>query len=115
MATESEHLQKAQHIQDFLDSINVNSFPDWYATAAFYKAVHLVEALCRRRGHATGSHLRRNTLLKRRYPAIWRDYRPLWAFSRTARYWCVDITPAEVPYVLRRLRKVERAIQKLLS
>lgn len=113
MATELEHKRHAQHNQAFLDVIDKNAFPDWAITVSFYKAVHLVEALFTNKQVRGGSHIRRNNTLKRTFPAIWRDYRPLYAFSRVARYWCIPVTPADLVYVSRRLARIERSIDKL--
>jgi hypothetical protein len=113
MATESEHRKQAIHNQAFLDAIDARAFPDWFVTAAFYKAVHLVEVLFRRKGHPSGNHNRRNQQLKRHYQSVWRDYRPLYDLSRKARYWCVAITPPQVQKAKTRLARLERTIGKL--
>lgn len=111
MATESDHRLKAAHNQAFLDAIDHARFPDWAVTAAFYKAVHLVEALFARDNRAPGgSHLKRNQVLKRHYKHVWKQYQPLYNFSRQARYWCTGVLPEHVTYVNRRLGRVEREI-----
>lgn len=117
MATEAEHRQQAQHNQDCLNSIDVNKFPDWAVTVAFYKAVHLVEMLFAKKsiGHLSGRHTSRNNLLKNQYPSLWKDYRPLYAFSRVARYWCLRVRPEHVPHILKRLNKVEQAVARLVK
>jgi hypothetical protein len=112
MATKVEHQAKADHNQRFLDSLDRTQFADWVATAAFYKAVHLAEMLFSHRG-LTGSrgHVPRNNILKRDHPKVWRDYRPLYAFSRLARYHCIPVTDANVTYCLRRLARVEASVR----
>ena len=107
MATDAEHLQQARHNQEFFDALDVNRFPDWAATALFYKAVHLSQLLFRSK-----SHQRRNKTLKLQYPDVWKEYQPLYTFSRLARYWCLQVRPEDVPYVVRRLGRFERALQK---
>ena len=87
MATEAAHARQANHNQLFLDSVDPAQFPDWIVTAAFYKAVHLVEGLLVRKGCPTGNHYQRNETLKRRFPGVWRGYRPLYNQSRVARYY----------------------------
>ncbi len=115
MATESEHRRQAERNEEFLSGIDQNRFPDWKATVAFYKAVHLVEVLFAHQGRPPGgSHTRRNNTLKRDFPDLWREYRPLYAFSRMARYWCMAVNPSHVDYVLRRLHRVERIIHELM-
>lgn len=116
MATESDHLKQAEHNQAFLSTIDPNRFPDWVATAAFYKAVHLVEGLFAHEHRPPGgSHTRRNNILKRDYQELWKEYRPLYAFSRMGRYWCMGVDPSHVEYILRRLRRVESIINDLLK
>lgn len=117
MATETEHRQQAQRNQDFLDSIDAAKFPEWAVTVAFYKAVHLVELLLAKKslGHLSGYHSQRNNLLKRRYPGLWKDYGPLYRFSRVARYWCLHVEPRHVPPIIKRLERAERTVYKLLK
>ncbi len=110
MGTAATHSQQAIHNQRFLNSIDRLAFPDWYVTVAFYKAVHLVEGLLVRKGHPTGSHVQRNTALKRLFPAVWTQYRPLYNQSRVARYFCVPIPPGKVSQAETRLRAVESAV-----
>ncbi len=114
MATEGEHQNKADHNRVFLATIDSTRFPDWVVTVFFYRAVHLVEVLLVRNGHYGGSHIRRNNVLKRHFPNVWRDYRPLYSYSRIARYWCVTFDQAVLPYIERRLHRVERTITRLL-
>lgn len=116
MATESEHKRQAEHNQEFLSTIDPNRFPDWIATVAFYTAVHLVEQLFAHESRpAGGSHLNSNSTLKRDYPELWKEYRPLYAFSRMGRYWCMAVDPVHVSYVKWRLGRVEQIINTLLA
>jgi hypothetical protein len=112
MATEKEHLRQAEHNQRFLDSIDGTQFPDWTATVAFYKAVHLVQALFHLTGDSCGSHSGRNGILKGKYPHLWKQYHPLYSFSRLARYWCMKVKPEHAEQVRKRLAKFEREIGK---
>jgi hypothetical protein len=116
MAMAHEHKRQAQHNQECLDTIDTNRFPDWAATVAFYKAVHLVEMLfvTKALANLSGSHVKRNNLLKKKYPKIWMGYRPLYAFSRTARYWCLRVKPEHWPYLLKRLGKVQMEVESAL-
>jgi hypothetical protein len=115
MATESEHRQQAQHNAELLATFDHARFPDWAATVAFYQAVHLIEMLFAHDGRTpSGSHKTRNQILKRHYPDLWKEYRPLYAFSRTARYWCMKVNDTHVAYVLRRLRRVEHIVAELV-
>jgi hypothetical protein len=114
MATEQQHREQAEHNQRFLDAIDPARFPDWVATVAFYKSVHLVQMLFVRKAHDSGSHQKRNNILKRHYPEIWKEYRPLYAFSRLTRYRCYQATTADLTYLLRRLGRTEEAVRRAL-
>lgn len=66
--------------------------PQWVVTVAFYKALHIVEAvfIADKKSpikHAD-DHSQRNDVLKRhnRYQHLWKHYRPLWNDSLIARY-----------------------------
>jgi hypothetical protein len=113
MATESEHLKQAQHNRKFLNEIDHEKFPDWAATVAFYTAVHLVRSLLKRSGENCNSHSSRNKKLRHKYPNVWKLYQPLYSYSRLARYWCMRVKPGDVPYIVRRLNKVEREVQTI--
>ena len=115
MATESDHLKQADHNQRFLGEIDSNKFPDWAATVAFYTAVHLAQALLKRGGDTCNSHTTRNRKLRSKYPAIWKLYQPLYSYSRLARYWCMKVKPADIPYLTRRLAKVDREVKAILK
>ena len=110
MATEHEHRRQAEHNLKFLGAIDVELFPDWAATIVFYTAVHLAEMLFKKQGGSSGSHRKRNQSLRRRYPHVWRHYQPLYAFSRLSRYWCMKVAAEHVPYLTRRLRRLQTEI-----
>ena len=110
MATAAAHTQQANHNQLFLDSIDPAIFPDWIVTAAFYKAVHIVEALLVRKGRGTIAHHQWNGILKRMFATVWKEYRPLYNQSRIARYWCIAIAQRDVSKALGRLKAIEAAV-----
>ena len=64
----------------------------WVVTVAFYKALHIVEAIfhhdTRFRLDHTYHHEERNDSLRRepRYSKLWKHYKPLYDASRIARY-----------------------------
>ena len=113
MARESEHTRQAERNQQFLDGLDSAEYPDWFVTVAFYKAVHLVEALLVRHRHETGNHLNRNNALRDHFEDIWRDYAPLYRLSRVARYWCLPMHSDDVEQSRRRLACVERTVEGL--
>ncbi len=55
MATAAAHAHQANHNQSFLNSIDPKLFPDWVVTAAFYKALHVVEGLLVRKMGGTAN------------------------------------------------------------
>lgn len=131
MPSEQSHLSLANHNQDLLDTLvlDIKRFPDWAATVAFYKALHVVEAAlaCENPARHGMDHSARERLLKtdRRYQAIYRHYRPLYAASMVARYmednqtdFTSYLTPDQVIGTLLkyRLHEVEKsAMRKLKS
>jgi hypothetical protein len=64
-----------------------SDFPEWIATLAFYKAVHVVEAVFRCQGrHNCHDHITRLDTLKRLYDPLHQHFRPLYSASLIARY-----------------------------
>lgn len=83
------HLKLANHNQTVLDLLlqTCDLNPDWVVTVAFYKAVHLVEALFKQiEDFDSCDHYERNAKLKKSYPKIWKLYSSLWMASCVARY-----------------------------
>jgi hypothetical protein len=115
MATEAAHLSKAESNQRFLDTIS-DEFADWLAIVAFYKAVHLVEAMFARQGAPSHSHFHRNQRLKRHFPMIWKHFRPLFDASKLVRYSDHRISAPEIrrELIAKRLRAVETLVRREL-
>lgn len=92
MASEGVHIELANRNQDFLDELMAapSPFSDWIATAAFYKCVHVTEAVFANNEPAATKHSidhqKRNHLLRTSYPKIWTYYSLLYRASRIARY-----------------------------
>jgi len=87
---EQDHLrlaEKNKHVIDFL-SQKMDQFSDWVTNVAFYRALHLVEAVFARGNIDGRDHGNRKVILSKttRYQKIYRHYRPLYAASRIARY-----------------------------
>jgi hypothetical protein len=93
MPSKDAHLSAARENQLAIEHLcKVDQFPGWVTTVAFYKALHVIEALfavdgAGAAGH-TDRHEQRNTLLKKtkRYQQLWKFYRPLYQASLVARY-----------------------------
>jgi hypothetical protein len=91
MPKEPEHLALAAHNQDTIDFLLTGGdrFPDWVATVAFYKALHLIDAMLDRDLGIDGvDHSRRRSILKHenRYKTIYGHYKALEEASTIARY-----------------------------
>jgi len=72
------------------DDHSPDDFAHWEITNAFYKALHLVEALFSqaKRPFHSKDHQERNRRLRdiKKYEHIWKHYRPLFETSMAARY-----------------------------
>lgn len=98
MPSKEAHIAVAKRNQatiDFLLGGDDEHLP-WVVTVAFYKALHIVEAVFAADRQSpmphSDDHKIRNRLLKttNRYAQLWRMYRPLWEASLVARYLRVD-------------------------
>lgn len=98
MPSKEAHVAAAKQNQATLDYLLAggDEHLPWVATVAFYKALHVVEAVFAADKRSplphTGDHKLRNHVLKtvNRYQHLWRMYRPLWEASLIARYLRVD-------------------------
>ncbi len=90
MASEVEHIELANSNHKLIAHlIGEGSFHDWLATVAFYKAIHVVEAVfANHMQYHSHSHAVREEQLKRsaRFKAIFTNYAHLLNESRTFRY-----------------------------
>jgi hypothetical protein len=99
MSDKESHLAQAEKNQLTIDYLlgDSDKHPEWIATIAFYKAVHLVEALfstekkLQIKPHSNDHSSRLDTLKKNnRYLNIFKHFRPLFNASIIARYLCDD-------------------------
>jgi len=92
VADENAHIDLAVRNQAALEHLSKDApaFCEWIVTVAFYKALHVVEAVFTHDGQVQHGrdHGHRHVVLKktRRYQKIWTHYRPLWVTSTIARY-----------------------------
>ncbi len=132
MPTKNAHIILANRnqatIQHLLSDKDAHS--EWITTIAFYKAVHMVEAVFATDRVHSHNHENRDHHLKTqpKYAKIYKYFRPLWAASMIARYlydpetktgyttFSKYLTPdAVVSEMLRyNLRQLERATQDFL-
>lgn len=136
MPSEGAHIRRARRNQEAIGFLLANEsdiFPEWITAIAFYKALHLVEAVFAAdekadRDHEQ-THDQRERRLKRtrRYREIYKHYAPLCRASLIARYMQSDgkifadftsyLTPEQVvsEVLNHRLKRIERAAKKFMS
>jgi hypothetical protein len=92
MPSKDAHISAAKANQHTIDYLAANDeHMPWVVTVAFYKALHIIEAVLDADPACpikhTDDHKTRNNLLKRtnRYRNLWQNYRPLWEASLIAR------------------------------
>jgi hypothetical protein len=133
VARASDHLHLANRNQEALDFLIREDarFPEWVATVAFYKAVHVVESVFVVQGiEASTDHWERLNQLKRdrRFAKMHEHFRPLFNASLIARYLSdvdgtgfktfVDYIPADqvkAKLVRHRLHQLEESGVKFLT
>lgn len=92
MSSAAEHIACANRTQNTIGHLlaDAPSHSPWIAVAAFYKAIHVVEAVFfyDKNVRHTSNHDDRDTALRhnRRYDSIYKHYRPLKSASLNARY-----------------------------
>jgi hypothetical protein len=91
VASASDHLALANRNQEALDFLltRYDRFPEWITSIAFYKALHVVDALLDHDGAPTPSdHSSRRQILQRanRYKTLFLHYDALCIASSVARY-----------------------------
>ena len=132
MSSAESHIALANKNQAVLRhlSSDLDSYSEWVATVAFYKALHIVESVFVEIGVGNASdHGDRLKKLKagRRFDHIFKHYRPMWVASTVARY--LEDPSDQTPYssfqdylrpeqvmkdiVCHRLRQVEKSALKL--
>lgn len=116
MANEQAHRLKADQNRDFLRTIG-DGYADWLAVVAFYRAVHLVEAVFARDSIHSTDHNGRNNLLKRSYKPLWAEFKPLFDSSRLARYSekCISSREARENLLGKHLPALEAHVEALLA
>lgn len=92
MPTSAAHIKAAEANQQAIDYLLLggDAYTPWIVTIAFYKALHMIEAVLAEQNPPCHSvdHTARNDLLKktRKYHQLWIHYSPLYQASLVARY-----------------------------
>ena len=115
MPTKEEHLKKAHHNEAFIESFEVADTPflDWIVTAAFYAAVHYIEAYLASHDSHSQHHRARDSELVRDpgLKQIHSVYRQLKDDSTNARYVDLKFKPEEITdQVFPRLQVIRKHI-----
>ncbi len=97
MPSKDSHVSAAKRNQSTIEYLlRDDAHLGWAVTVAFYKALHIVEAVLATKQPGcpehTDDHKSRNKLLKTtiRFQQIWKMYRPLYEASLIARYLRAD-------------------------
>ncbi len=98
MPLDPSYLQRAEHNEDFLSTLDIPSteFLDWAVTVAFYVAVRYVDAFFFPNRPIDPRERNRRVANDPRTRPIHRSYRELYNEARNARYELVEFTPFEV-------------------
>ncbi|MFO8079269.1 MAG: hypothetical protein R6V07_03080 [Armatimonadota bacterium] len=90
MAAKQEHIQKAQHNEDFSDCVGTLSacpeYHDWEAIAIFYSALHLVDAKLADQNVHPDNHSERQREVSTRLRFLFGPYGVLFNLAHLARY-----------------------------
>lgn len=102
MSAEPEHIALANRNQATLEYLLLDESrcSEWIATVAFYKSLHVVEAIFARESppcHIHHHHVRLERLKARRaYSSFYQHYRAMWSAALVARYLAYQATPAHM-------------------
>ena len=127
MPNVSDHLGLAKRLLGTLEHLSkdLDAHSEWIAVTAFYRALHLSEAvLLTKKVQHDRTHVGREQALKRTNSTsnIWKHYRSLWQASCIARYLAFHndeyksfssfLSPSEVhtELVRHRLREIEKSV-----
>ncbi len=92
MPSSAAHIKAAEGNQQAIDYLILggDAYTPWIVTIAFYKALHMIEAVLAEGNPPCHSvdHSTRNDLLKKtsKYQQLWKNYSPLYQASLVARY-----------------------------
>ncbi|APZ96937.1 hypothetical protein [Fuerstiella marisgermanici] len=98
MAGEADHITLANKNHAALELLcKSGDYPEWVTTIAFYKAVHIVEAVFAYQlgRHSNGHDDRLEQLKSKKFQPLFTHFRPLYCASLVARY-LVDFGPAKL-------------------
>ncbi len=87
MPNKGQHLQKAEHNEQFSNSLIATVYADWAVTGFFYSSLQYLDAYLSIKGKHPSTHTKRDNEAKECLPVnIWESYRYLKDASEDARY-----------------------------
>lgn len=100
MGSLDEHITKARHNEEFIDSFNLDNSPflDWVVNGIFYAALHYLDSYFATRNMHPSDHKTRNSYIRSTNLnlVLWTAYRNLQTDSRSARYEKRCFSPEEI-------------------
>jgi hypothetical protein len=100
MASQAEHIEKAEHDEAFCLSIKETPYLDWVVIGIYYSALHYTESYLAIKDEHPDNHPFRNNIIEGDPNLGWRFYvkmyKPLRDDSYEARYKIRTFTPEEV-------------------
>ena len=112
MPSTCEHKEQYLHNKRLIESAGFRcNFADWFITALFYGAIHLVECELAQKGdgwHTTNHDMRRNAIAREQtLKPVLSAYITLHNESVRARYGCVAFTPQDLKTAEEKFKEIE--------
>ena len=110
----NSHYAQSEHNKDTHDFLNTKTpkYSDWEITVLFYAALHGVNHNFQQRGFAVpASHFKRNKLVEKELPLIYKSYRKLHTLSIQSRYSINKISDATRNEALRLYLNIVNGMQ----
>lgn len=104
-----QHLAKANRNEAFAGEVSTLNpdYHDWQVIAAFYAAVHVIQAyFTKKTRHYPQNHQERDTLVLNEMAMIYNEYRELKQLSVSCRYLCWPTNQKDVDDALDYLQKI---------
>ena len=113
------HIKKYKHNKDFSNILLKDEYCDWQITAAFYAALHLVEAVLSKENIHPTSHEERENVMLDNYKIFNNDamnnYHVLRNLSHKARYTDIIENNEELYLAKESLSNIEEEIKKYID
>src|SRR4051812_38001190 len=112
MPSAEQHQQRADHFLNFLRTIDVDEFCDWYTIVSFYVTVHLVEKLRAGKQEHSRDHPERLFWLSQNHPAIYPSFQELYNLSLVLRYGSSGLPALSAEFVQGHLEQIQMHVQE---